>query len=206
MRSTTLSAACVALCALAGAASANVLVNPGFEAGLNGWTPFGNVFAETITPRSGSGDAKMFGNFSGGFNVSGLFQTFSATPGQTWEFSGFVRHNTGDALTGVGANNPAADNWVVQKFEFRDASNNVTGSTELSVLDGQTPTDQWFGNTLSLTAPANTQSIWAFYLYLQPQFAGGAVLIDDTDLHVVPAPTAMGVLAGAGLLAGRRRR
>lgn len=206
MRSTTLSAACVALCALAGAASANVLVNPGFEDGLNGWSPFGNVFAETVTPRTGAGDAKMFGNFSGGFNVSGLFQTFSATPGQTWEFSGYVRHNTGDALTGIGADNPAADNWVVLKFEFRDAANNVTGSTEQNVLDGRTPTDTWFGHSISLTAPANTQSIWAFFLYLQPQFAGGAVLMDDADLHVVPAPSALGVLAGAGLLAARRRR
>jgi len=198
--------ACVSVCALAGAASANVLANPSFEDGLNGWTPFGNVFAESVTPRTGNGDAKMFGNFSGGFNVSGLFQTFSATPGQLWQFDGYVRHNTGDALVGIGADNAAADNWVVLKFEFRDAANNVTGSVEQNVLDGRTPTDQWFGHSISLTAPANTQSIWAFFLYLQPQFAGGAVLIDDASLQVVPAPASLGLLAGAGLLAGRRRR
>lgn len=207
MRTKSLVFSGFAILALASAANAaNVLVNPGFESGLSGWTPFGNVFAETVTPRSGNGDAKMFGGFSGGFNVGGLFQTFSATPGQTWEFSGFVRHNTGDALTGIGADAPATDNWVVQKFEFRDASNTAIASTELSVLDGRTATDTWFGNTLSLTAPAGTQSIWAFYLYLQPQFAGGAVLIDDTSLSVVPAPASLGILAGAGLLAGRRRR
>lgn len=207
MRSNSLVLGCLAICALAGAASAtNVLVNPGFEDGLNGWTPFGNTFADGSTPRTGTGVAKAFGSFSGGFNVGGLFQTFTATPGQTWEFSGYVRHNTGDALTGIGADAPATDNWVVQKFEFRDSTNTAISSTEFNVLDGRTPTDTWFGHTLSLTAPAGTQSIWAFYLYLQPQFAGGAVLIDDTSLSVVPAPASLGILAGAGLLAGRRRR
>lgn len=207
MRSNVLFASGFAILALAGAAQAsNVLANPGFESGLAGWNTFGNVFADASTPRSGDGVAKMFGGFSGGFNVGGFFQTFAATPGQTWELSGYVRHNTGDNLTGIGNQNPAADNWVVQKFEFRDASDTAIGSTEASVLDGRTATDAWFGNTLSLTAPAGTQSIWAFYLFLQPQFAGGAVLIDDTSLSVVPAPSAIAVLAGAGLLVGRRRR
>jgi zinc transporter ZupT len=197
------SAACLACgVLLAQGAHANVLVNPGFESGLSGWTPFGNVFAESVTPNSGTGVAKMFGNFSGGFNVSGLFQTFAASEGEVWSFDGYFRHNTGDALVGMG---PPDANWVVMKFEFRDASDAVTGAIESTVLTGASPTDTWIDAApISLTAPANTQSVWAFFLYLQPSFDGGAVLIDDASL--VPAPSTAGLLAGSSVVLLRRRR
>ncbi len=126
----------VSLCALAAVAVAapanaqNMLTNPGFESGLSGWTGFGNQFAESITPRSGSGVAKMFGNFSGGFNVSGLFQTFPAAPGQNWSFDAYFRHNTGDLMTGVGIPGGGSGNWVIAKLEFRNASDAVTGFVE----------------------------------------------------------------------------
>lgn len=193
----------LAVLASAGAATANVLVNPGFEAGLTGWTTFGNVFAETITPNTGVGDAKMFGAFSGGFNVTGLFQSFPAAPGEVWSFDGYFRHNSNDALTGVG---PANDNWVVIKFEYRDASNAVTGAVEAIALDGRSPTDTWLHSSpITLAAPAGTQSVWAFLLYLQPAFAGGAVLMDD--MNFIPAPGAGSVLAltASSLLIRRRR-
>ena len=32
------------------ASAANALTNPGFESGLSGWTPFGNVYAQTTLP------------------------------------------------------------------------------------------------------------------------------------------------------------
>lgn len=189
----------------ASAARGNVLANPGFESGLSGWTTFGNVFAETVTPNTGNGVAKMFGNFSGGFNVSGLFQSFPATPGEAWSMDGYFRHNTGDAISGVG---PANDNWVVMKFEYRDVGNNVVagGSVEATVLDGTFATDTWLhAAPISLAAPAGTASVWAFMLYLQPAFAGGAVLMDDMNLVPTPGSAAVLVAAGAGLAARRRR-
>jgi hypothetical protein len=181
----------------------NVLVNPGFESGLSGWTPFGNVFADTTTPLSGSGVAKMFGGFSGGFNVGGMFQTFPAAPGQNWSFSANFRHNTGDNLIG---NGPANSNWVISKIEFRNAADQVTGFAESASFDGRNARDVWTPTTTgSLVAPANTASVWAFFLFLQPSFDGGAVLIDDASL--VPAPGVAGLFGIAGLtLAGRRRR
>jgi hypothetical protein len=196
--------ALLAAVCVAPAQAQNVLANPGFETGLTGWTPFGNVFAETITPRSGAGDAKMFGNFSGGFNVSGLFQTFSAVPGEVWSFEGYLRHNTGDQMVGTGIPNGGAGNWVIAKMEFRDASDAVTGFVESTSFDGTSPLDVWQQRSVSLAAPANTVSVWAFFLYLQPQFDGGAVLIDDARL--VPAPGAAGIVGIATLFAARRRR
>ncbi|MFO0832581.1 MAG: hypothetical protein U0637_12170 [Phycisphaerales bacterium] len=199
----------VAVCALiAGAAVApaqaqNMLTNPGFESGLSGWTPFGNVFAESVTPRTGSGVAKMFGNWSGGFNVSGFFQTFPAAPGQNWSFEGYLRHNTGDNMVGTGIPNGGSGNWVIAKMEFRDASDTAVGFVESAPVDGTSPTDVWLQRSVSLTAPANTVSVWAFFLYLQPQFDGGAILVDDARL--IPAP-GFGAVAGGALVAFARRR
>lgn len=191
-----------ALLIAAGGAHANVLTNPGFETGLAGWNTFGNVFAETVTPRTGAGDAKMFGNFSGGFNVSGMFQSFPASPGQLWSLDAYFRHNTGDNLTGAGAPD---FNWVVMKFEFRDAGDSVVGFAESIVLDGTSPTDVWLDpSPISSVAPANTASVWAFFLYLQPAFDGGAVLIDDAQF--IPSPHGAAVLALGALAAWRRRR
>lgn len=200
----------VSMCALAAAAFAspalaqNMLTNPGFESGLTGWNGFGNQFAESITPRTGSGVAKMFGNFSGGFNVSGLFQSFPAAPGQNWSFDAYFRHNTGDLMTGNSIPDGGAGNWVIAKMEFRDASDAVTGFVESAPFDGTDTPDTWLARSVALTAPANTASVWAFLLYLQPQFDGGAVLIDDTRL--VPTPGAATLLCGAVVAFTRRRR
>jgi hypothetical protein len=81
----------------------------------------------------------------------------------------------------------------------------VTGAIESTVLTGLSPTDTWIDAApISLAAPANTQSVWAFFLYLQPAFDGGAVLIDDASL--VPAPSTAGLIAGSALVLVRRRR
>jgi MYXO-CTERM domain-containing protein len=183
------------------ALASNVLVNPGFEAGLSGWTPFGNVFADGSTPLSGTGVAKMFGGFSGGFNVQGMFQTFPAAPGENWSFSANFRHNTGDNLVGTG---PGNFNWALAKFEFRNAADQVTGFSESAPFDGRNARDVWTPVSAgSLVAPAGTASVWAFFLFLQPAFDPGAVLIDDASL--VPAPSAAGLIAVGGLFAARRR-
>ena len=64
----------------------NLLANPDFEAGSSGWTTFNNAFIEQMTamgdpcviPQSGNWCGKMFGNWWGSFNVSGMFQEFPA--------------------------------------------------------------------------------------------------------------------------------
>lgn len=203
---------CFAVALLAGtqAASAqNLLVNPGFESGLSGWTAFGNVFAEVanppaIVPNSGNGVVKMFGGFSGGFSVGGLFQEFATTPGTEWELSGFARHFSGDALFGGGAPN---SNWVVAKMAFFNSSNTEIGFAERTVLDGTFATDVWHNSGPILgTAPAGTVKVQAFFLFLQPGLDGGAAFIDDASFSVVPAPSSALVLAAAGVAAARRRR
>jgi hypothetical protein len=177
----------VLLAATATTASAqNVLVNPGFENGLAGWITFGNVYSETnngwqFVPYEGDKLVSMFGNWSGGFNVSGMFQEFPTTEGVTWQLSAKSRHFSGDAMIGSQA---TGGNWVVQKIVFKDASDaELPGAVESIILDGTFATDVWHDNApIRAKAPAGTVQIEAFILYLQPLYDGGAAHIDDVEL------------------------
>jgi hypothetical protein len=186
--------------------AANLLVNPGFEAGLAGWTPFGNAYPETATPHTGTGDAKMFGAFNGGFGVSGLFQTFPAIAGQTYEMESWSRHNTGDQLIGAG---PPDDNWAVQKIVFFNEADQEIGANESAILSGTSPLDTWIDNPLiTATAPAGTDHTRAVLLFLQPgpPNDGGAGLFDDVHFGLVPEPSALSLLGVAGVALLRRGR
>ncbi len=182
----------------------NVLTNPGFEAppiaaevygAGDAWTAFGNVFLEpaappALVPAGGNQLVKMFGTFSGGFSVSGFFQSYPASPGETWQLSCKSRHWSGDAMTGSGIPTGGTGNWVVQKLIFRANGVDDIASTESTILDGTFATDVWHNNApVTLVAPPTTTTVWAFILYLQPAFDGGAAQLDDVVLQrqgVVP--------------------
>jgi len=165
------------------ASAANVLVNPGFENGLDGWGHFANAFAEAsnppqFVPYEGNGLASMFGNWWGVFNVSGIFQEFPATEGTEWTMSCKTRHWSGDPMTADGVD----DNWVVQKIAFFDAGGTEIGGVESTVLNGTFATDTWFDNAPIVgVAPAGTAKVQALVLYLQPMCDGGACHVDNVE-------------------------
>ncbi len=165
----------------------NLLVNPSFEdagGSFAGWGAFGNANPipanpPAVTPRTGNTLASLFGNFSGGFDVIGIFQSFPAAPGQTFTIDCWSRHFSGDALVGAGAPN---DNWVVMKIAFFNGAGGEIAGFEGTVLDGTSPTDTWIDNApVSGTAPAGTASVQALILFLQPGNAPGAAQIDDVE-------------------------
>lgn len=179
----------VVLMTAGSALAQNVLVNPSFESGMAGWTPFNNAYYEganppQFTPRTGNGMVSMFGNWWGVFNVSGIFQEFPTTAGETWEMYSSARHWSGDPMTADAVD----DNWVVQKIAFFDASNAEIGGIDSRILDGTFATDVWHdAATISGVAPAGTVKVQALILYLQPMWDGGAAHVDDVSLvHVVP--------------------
>jgi hypothetical protein len=166
------------------ASAGNLLVNPGFEDGLNGWTAFGNVYAEVaggqFVPYEGNGLVSMFGNWSGPWNVSGIFQEFATFEGEAWRLSAKSRHWSGDPMIGVGAPN---DNWVVAKLAWFDAGGEI-GGVEVTILDGTFAQDVWHDNPPVIGfAPAGTVKVQALILYIQPADAGGAAHIDGVELH-----------------------
>lgn len=181
--------------ALATVASAqNLLADPGFESGVlgapTGWQPFGNAVPGAANPpanvpRTGNWELVMFGNFSGGFDVSGVFEEFPCAPGDVFEMDCWSRHFSGDALVGGG---PPADNWAVMKISFFDVGGNeiMAAASEAIILDGTSPTDTWIDNApIQGTAPAGAVAVQALILFLQPANAGGALHADDVEFSAV---------------------
>jgi hypothetical protein len=173
-----------------GASAQNLLENPGFEDGVQGWGApgwigFGNVYTEHINPgagfypRTGVNLMSMFGNWSWPWNVSGMFQEFPTMPGETWEMSCYSRHSWADPMGGVGL---PFDNWAVMKIAWFDAGGAEIGGVETTILDGTYPTDEWFFNEIAAVAPAGAVKLQALLLYIQPDVDGGACHVDDVEL------------------------
>lgn len=194
---------------VAQAASADILVNPGFETGTvfgnpdvpgaPGWATFGNVYNTSSPnpgptgPHSGTGALKQFGTFPG---VSGAFQSFSAVPGQVWSLSGYGLNSSSDAMQ--------LENFGILKISFQDAAGTELLGLESARITIATPLDQWQFLTAIGTAPAGTSQVRLFALFVQPNFNGGSAFFDD--LSAVPAPGCLSLLAASGMFVARRRR
>ncbi|MBK8097548.1 MAG: hypothetical protein IPK26_10590 [Planctomycetes bacterium] len=190
-----LAAALTALLLPAALPAQNLLTNPSFEnGGLSGWNFFGpNVYAEpsnppAIVPRTGNTLIKMYGHFSGPFNVTGIFQSFPALPGQIFTMDCWTRQWSGDPMIGFGAPN---DNWVVMKIAFFNSGGTEIGGAERTVLDGGQVQNVWIDNApVSGIAPPNTVSVQALILFLQPNNGGGSAQIDDVEFFGPPTGAA----------------
>ena len=220
----TMAVALSALLLMNVAAQANLLTNSTFQfavpgdpssSHLNGWSTFGNAFdginnsgfVEDNTGIMDSGSVKMFGNFSGGFDVTGTFQEFSAAPGSVWTMNADSRHNSDDAIPGDGPNGMGSidDNWAVMKIAFFDAANAEIGASEAIILDGTFATDVWHTHAPIMgVAPAGTTKVQGLLLYLQPGFDGGAGFFDNVSLVPEPSGLVMLLLGGLALLRNRR--
>lgn len=196
LRYRVLSLACVGLLLTATEAAANVLVNPGFEdgPGLPGWGAFGNAYAEDpiaeepgrFVPYEGDWLCSMYGNFTGGFNVSGIFQEFPTCEGDEWWLYCKSRHSGWDPMTADGVD----DNWVVQKIAWFDIDGNEIGGVEERILDGTHAIDTWFDNgpLVGIAIPGSVK-MQALILYLQPLWDGGAAHIDNCGLYYIGGPS-----------------
>ncbi len=200
---------CGTMLALAHVASANVLLNPGFEVGTApghtdvpgapSWIAFGNVYNVSSPnplvagPHSGTGALKEFGTFPG---VSGAFQTFASAAGDIWSLTGFGLNASSDPMQ--------PDNFGLLKISFQDAANNEILGIESGHITVASPLDQWQALSASGVAPAGTDHVNFFALFVQPNFNGGSAFFDDVS--AVPSPGFMGFLAGSGLFLTRRRR
>ena len=168
------------------ASAQEYLDNPSFETGPTGgapagWLAFGNMAVERenapqFVPYEGTKLLSMWGNWSGPYNVTGIYQEFPSVPGDEWAICIKSRHYSGDPMIGSAA---TGGNFVVQKIVFKDASDVEIGANESVILDGTFATDTWFDNQpISAIAPAGTVEVEAFVLYVQVDADGGAAHID----------------------------
>ena len=172
---------------------ASALFNPGFEDSPIGpapssWPSFGpGVNTTDVTPRSGAQALALFEGVQ--FAGSGVTQNIPAIAGQTWNFGGFVRTNTGDSIVGT-------ENFVLFAIEYLDANGGSIGMLEVQQINGNSmpapAEDTWIdGGGVELLAPANTATMVVKVIYVNISGAGigpGAVLVDDLSLTLVSGP------------------
>ena len=209
-------AATMAIAAFAGSASANVVLNSGFEAGSGAdaadWAeltggPFGTVGRSTSMPFSGNHHAYITMDHTNGFAGGAYFieqnqPVGSITGGAEYDLAFYAKTDSTD-FTGV-------DMFVQLLWLDQDASNGggVQGEMLTSLIGLGINTSYQQFTMDGLIAPAGADSF-----LLRFQLSAGAVdgiqnglSVDDASLTLIPAPASAALLGLGGLAAARRRR
>ena len=165
-----------------------VLENGGFDdngGSLDEWTLFGsNVAAQTQIVLNGTHSLKIFGEFNGQENFSGVFQGISVVQGMdiTADASAFVRSQ--DTLFGK-------DNEVFMILEYFSVEGGVSGSgdslglIELLIADGTTAEDAWLAHQIQDTVPTGAVEARISFSFRQLNNNNGAIHIDGVSLEAV---------------------
>ena len=166
----------------------NLLRNFGFDdagGSLNSWSTFGNtipnVSASQELSLDGNSSLKIFGQFNGAENASGVSQGVAISGGESLTAGAFAQTPSNDTLFGK-------NNEVIMKIEFYSVFGAEFGSTgflsEVSQLihDGSTAEDIWHEHSLSATAPENAVEARISFVFDQPLFDNGAIWIDSVSL------------------------
>lgn len=185
------------------ACSGNVLPNPGFElGGLAHWSTYGAGFntvlgsIDDLPVRNGNNVFKLFGQFTGSENYSGIFRDTPAVPGATFTADGWALTPNGDRI--------AAGNTAWIEVSFRNPAENILGMYRTAIINSSTPAGVWLklavtnqldlstyavtGSATHLVAPVGTAFVRYQVVFRQPANAAGAVLFDDLSLAAPDAP------------------
>ena len=188
----TAAAPAALVCTLASMSSAQLLNpsfdDPGFQTTFENWDQFGgNIFLvedpNYQPPLDGTGCGKIFGNFDGQQQSdSGVYQSVAASEGDTYTATINVLHRSDDAMAG--------DNIALLILSWRDANGAEILADAKTVLDANSPLDQWIEDSITATAPAGTVSVDFFVLFIQfatdefPFGAPGAMFFDKASLDL----------------------
>jgi beta-glucanase (GH16 family) len=175
----------------------NVLTNGGLEEGLSGWVPYGaswtnySVNTDRMIALSGSNYFKVYGQFNGSNNFSGIYQDNSSAPGDIYTANSGAFTLSSDAIA---AGNAA---WI--EVTFRDAATNILALYRSTILDSTMPANTWLklpvtnqynpttfaqtGTVSNLVAPPGTAFVRYQVLFYQPASSPtGSVYIDQLSL------------------------
>jgi len=192
----------------------NTLTNPGFEAdppvesqSIVAWVQYGgNTYSESnpALAHGGNDYFKVFQNFSGAVNYSGVYQDNITGPGAVFSADGWAYTSSSDVLAGQ---NVA---WI--EVTFRDASANILALYRSVLVATNTigtaafPKDTWnylpintqynpityeaIGTVASLVAPAGTSFVrYQVVFQGDAQRSNGSMYFDDLTLtQIAGAP------------------
>lgn len=178
----------------------------GFQAGggsLDAWTTFGNsignVLVQSEAVLAGDKSLKLYGQFSGEPNTSGVSQGITVEQGDelTASLSALVR--SADSIAGTA-------NVAEMKIEFYNEHGGAFGSAsflgeeKLLVADGATPNDQWLNRQLIGVAPAGAVEARLVLQFTQGAGGGGAVHIDSVAFGIDNTIILTGDYDGSGVV------
>ncbi|WP_206305249.1 carbohydrate binding domain-containing protein, partial [Actinacidiphila soli] len=144
----------IGLTAQAHAADANILINPGFESGLTGWTCTAASGSTVSSPvHSGSSALKAVPTGSDNAQCS---QTVAVQPNSAYTLSGYVQGNyVYIGATGTGGTDPS--NWVTTASYQPLSTSFTTGASTTSVtvyVHGWYSQGAYYADDFSLVGPA----------------------------------------------------
>ncbi|HLO42398.1 MAG TPA: glycoside hydrolase family 16 protein [Phycisphaerales bacterium] len=157
------------------------LNNPSFEAtpALANWGKWGNAFTQGGVAYSGTQSAKLYGNFSGGPNTSGIYQDIPAVAGQRVRaFSNWYNWSS-DFMRGA--------NTCDMKIEWRGAGDTLISTQTIQTLTATSPQNTHMPFELRGTAPAGTTKARLVFTFNQPANASGAAFIDTVEFGYIDA-------------------
>lgn len=175
------------------ASAANVLINPGFENGYNGWTAYGsggNVVESQAPNHGGVAVLKNWGCWCAPTNQQGVFQNVAAAPGNTYTAGGWIFSRSTDYIGTLNSGFfevlflNAAD-ATLAKYRSQSFTNGTPGSDWFYYnVNGQVDlaTDAIVNTVTSLVAPAGTAKVRFRTIYQQVDSGGGACHYDDVVL------------------------
>jgi hypothetical protein len=231
-------------------AQTQLLVNPDWANGTNGWSVINNAIgncttgtssqtyynstngecpqdptAQSVNVLTGTQCGKIYGAFNASPNTSEFFQAFPAAPGSTWSAGGFGYSSHEDLM---GGNNF----WYeVDFYGGTNATGTLLAAYESFIVEDLTcaetnpfPVDTWVGlpvtNQVQVTsgtntgtvvgsifpsgliiAPAGAASVAFRAVYVNINYDGGSIYLDNAALTQLSATATPGPLAPTNVIA-----
>jgi len=191
-------------------ASANLLLNPGFDnedagpapavlGNVQDWIEFNTTGVTKSQARPGSlGDQslRIAPNAPTGNGHGIVRQEFPAAANEVYNFSAWVMHPGAEQLTGP--------RTAQMRLQWRNASDTLINQVILDVLDQNSPTNQWIFveiENIQLPDNPNITQVWpSLFVTNNGGTGGGAAYFDDVSFTLVPPPPLTGDLDGDGFV------
>ncbi len=149
---------------------------------LADWSTFGNalpnVQANNNAVRSGPASLKLFGQYNGQQNFSGVEQGISVTPGDELRAIARSLVRSADTIAGTG-------NEAQLKIDFYNTRHGRFGtpdylsSQQITIANASSANNVWLDNELRVTVPGGAVEARVALVFRQPNNEGGTVHIDD---------------------------